>query len=267
MKTSGTIPSARKLSRVARSASGGARKGSSPGLLPRGDADARARLGQELLGVCASGLKSFRADAGPNVTAGLRAFGRTATYARQLLADAGSAAMLHTRWQREADYVDEEGQPRIIAVRGKAPSFEALCRQCHLGRQSERLLALACQFRLCSRVGPHRLAYHCDVLLMTGHPTLMLARAVTTIERFLRTCAYNARPGRKVSASLGDRTTEVDLSPEEFARLSKATRRFLSSFIESTDRQLLAGVARDNRNRRSPRSRRRSGVTAFVFRD
>ncbi|MGH8254602.1 MAG: hypothetical protein ACRET0_00100 [Steroidobacteraceae bacterium] len=175
--------------------------------------------------------------------------------------------MLHTRWQRNADYVDDKGHPKVIAARGAAPSFEALCAECGLGGQRQRLLNLACQFGLCSRESPDRLAYVSDVLLVTGHRTLMLARAVVTVERFLRTCLYNAHSGRKLSESLADRTAEVDLSTGEFTRLSKVTRRHLSSFIESSDRQLLAGAARDDRHARLARPRRRCGVSAFVFRD
>ena len=173
--------------------------------------------------------------------------------------------MLHTRWQRQ--YPDEQGDPKEIAVTGPAPSFEALCRECRLESRIDRLLDMACRFGLCSRTGRNRMTYGSDVVLLTGERTLMLARAVVTVERFLSTCVHNAQPGRRKSESIGDRTTEVRLSKREFDRISKRIRRNLSSFIESTDRQLLASTPR--RTRRSPnlRLQKMSGVTAFAFRD
>jgi len=95
----------------------------------------------------------------------------------------------------------------------------------------------------------------------------MLARAVVTVERFLATCVHNAEPGRRRNDSLGDRTTEISLSEEEFGRMSKTIRRSLSNFIESTDRQLLAGATPPASSPKHRRPRKMCGVTAFAFRD
>lgn len=62
------------------------------------------------------------------------------------------------------------------------------------------------------------------------------------VERLLGTCVQNAKPARK-KEPLGDRITEISLSEEEFGRMSARIRPSLSHFIESTDRQLLAGTA------------------------
>lgn len=217
------------------------------------------RLTGELLGICTRAARRFGAHTHA------RAAFASARYARQLLEDAGAVAMLHTRWQRERRYVDEDGNPKPIAARGGAPSFEALCRDNGLAADTNRLLEMACRFGLCSRAGRGRLVYGSDVLLFTGHPTLMLARAVVTVERFLATCLHNAEPGRRKIDSLGDRTTEVNLSPQEYTRLAKDIRRSLSSFIESTDRRLLAAATRSTG--RKTQGRRMCGVTAFAFRD
>lgn len=227
--------------------------------------EAHTRLGRELMGVCVNSL----AGLGVEPSSALSKLPRVtrADYARRLLSDAGKTARVHTRWQQSAEYLDEYGHPKTIQVRGPAPSFQALCNDCGLIDRWESLLNNACHFGVCERMGRDRLAYVSDVVLLTGHQTLMLARAAVTVERLLRTCVHNAAPGRKHGDALGDVTTEVSLSDPEFARLSKATRRFLGSFIESTDRQLLTGVARDRRHKRPTKSMRRCGVTAFVFRD
>lgn len=223
------------------------------------------RLANEVLGVCADSLVRWGVRQSP----ALRKVPRLATarYARRLLADATETARVQTRWQRQTDYLDEQGYPRSIALRGPAPSFQALCRDCGVDGHWERLLAFACRFGLCSRLGNTRLTYVSDVVLLTGNRTLLLARAAVTVERYLRTAIHNAKPGLTPEHAMGDVTTEVSLSSAEFARLSKSTRRFLGSFIESTDRQLLAGVARDKRLRRTVKATERCGVTAFVFRD
>lgn len=232
---------------------------------PGASAAVDTRLANEVLGVCVDSLVRW----GVCLSPALRKVPRLATarYARRLLADANETARVQTRWQRQTDYLDEQGYPRSIALRGSAPSFQALCRDCGLGDHWERLLAFACRFGLCSRLSSSRLSYVSDVVLLTGNRTLLLARAAVTVERFLRTSMHNAKPGRKPEHAMGDVTTEVSLSKAEFARLSKSTRRFLGSFIESTDRQLLAGVARDKRLRRTAKATERCGVTAFVFRD
>jgi len=223
-------------------------------------------LAQELLGVCASAFTSFQASPGNGAMAVLQAYPSGAPYARQMLDDADKVAMIHTRWKRKADYVDEDGHPKAIAVLGDSPSFEALCSECGVHERLERLLEIAYRFGLSTRIGSNRMAYLTEVLLFTGHRTLMLARAVVTIERLLSTSLHNAKKRRKLHGPLADRTSEVLLSEEEFTRFAEMTRRLLSSFIESSDRHLLAGVARDNHTR-SPKRLRRSGVTAFVFRD
>jgi len=223
-------------------------------------------LAQELLGVCASTFTSFQANPGNGTMAMLQAYPSGAPYARQMLDDADKVAMIHTRWLRKADYVDEDGHPKVIAVLGDSPSFEALCSECGVHERLDRLLETAYRFGLSTRVGANRIAYLTEVLLLTGHRTLMLARAVVTIERLLRTSLHNAKKSRKLHEPLADRTSEVILSEEEFTRFAEMTRRLLSSFIESSDRHLLAGVARDNHTR-SPKRLRRGGVTAFVFRD
>jgi len=59
------------------------------------------------------------------------------------------------------------------------------------------------------------LVYSSDTVLLTGHRLLMLARAVLTVERFLRTCLHNAKGKRQTA--IADRTAQMNLSDEEFA--------------------------------------------------
>ena len=228
------------------------------------DKSTEARLGDEMMGVCQHGLIQF--GTAQRSSSLVHPVPR-AIYARQLLADFGKTARVHSIWQRDPAYLDHLGHPKRIPIQGPSPSFRALCALAGLANEWRQLLALANQFGL-SRLGhSNRLVYISDVMLLTGHPTLVLARAVVTIERYLTTCVHNAQPRRKTSNSLGDVTAEVSLSSLEFGRLAKDTRRFLGNFIESTDRQLLAAVARDASRRRSKRNTKWCGVTAFVFRD
>jgi hypothetical protein len=229
------------------------------------DKSLQTQLGREVLGVCAESLRKFGADISGALTV-VRPLA-AASCARQLLADAGPAARINTRWLRTPDYLDASGRPNIIAVRGKAPSFQALCSDLGLAPRWKQLFEFSCQFGLSERRGTNRVAYVSDVVLLTGNPTLVLARAAVTIERYMRTCIHNANSQRNVGESLGDITTQVKLSRAEFLRLSRATRRSMASFIESTDRHLLTAIARDGAKRRSPTTYRWSGVTAFAFRD
>lgn len=225
------------------------------------------RLAGELLGVCASALTRFKANPGHRALTRLRSLPSKAHYAQKMLDDAHKLGAIHEKWQSKTGYFDEDGHPKVIAVAGQAPSYEALCRECGTHRERAHLLELACAFQMCSRVGEDRLTYHSKVTLFTGRPSLMLARAVLNLERFLATCEYNAKPGRKVSESLADRTAQVRLSEEEFRQFATAMRGILHDFVESSDQRLLAAVARDKRYGSARRRSRWCGVTAFVFRN
>ena len=229
------------------------------------DRQLRIQLGREVMGVCAESLAQF--DAALSLEFATVRPVKTARCARSLLTDAGAAARVNTRWLQTPDYLDASGRPNVIPVRGKAPSFQALCRDLGLASRWKRLFDFSCTFGLSERRGTNRIAYVSDVYLLTGNPTMVLARAAVTIERYMRTCIHNAKSERDVGESLGDITTEVKLSRAEFLRLSQATRRSMAGFIESTDRHLLTGIARDVNKRRSPKTYRWSGVTAFAFRD
>lgn len=229
------------------------------------DDDILKTLAQEMLGVCAPALKSFAANPGSRTLKLLQSYPSGARFARQMLEGAGLASKIHTRWQSDPGYVDGDGHPRVIQRRGPSPSFQALCRDCGVAARSEELLEWACRFGLCRRLKGDRLAYISDTTLLTGHRALMLARAVVTIDRFLGTSIHNAKQRRHNIGPLGDRTTQVRVADVQFPQVAKLTRRFLSTFIESSDRQLYALAPR---GRRSPkRGTRWCGVTAFVFRD
>ena len=249
----------RKLRRSARE-----RRKLAHGLATNADESIQARLGDELLGVCQHGLSQF--GTAQRSSSGVHPVSR-ATYARQLLADFGKTARVHSFWQRDAAYLDHLGHPKRIPIQGPSPSFQALCAIAGLADEWQQLFTLATQFGLSRRVNSNRLVFVSDVMLLTGHPTLVLARAAVTIERYLQTCLHNAQPGRRLGDSLGDVTAEVRLSSRAFGRLSKETRRYLGNFIESTDRQLLAAVARDPNKEGLKHNSKWCGVTAFVFRD
>ena len=225
------------------------------------------RLACELLGVCGMALMRFKANPGRRAVAALRNLPPKAHYAGRMLDDANKLAVIHTRWQRKTGYFDQDGHPKVISVAGPAPSFEALCRDCGVHRERERLRKLACSFRMCVPAGSNRLAYLSEITLVTGIPSLMLARAVITVERFLKTCAFNGKPGRRVSESMADRTAVVTLSEDQFKEFAQAMRGILHDFIESSDRRLSAQAARDAKQLNPARRSRPTGVTAFVFRD
>lgn len=223
------------------------------------------RLMSELLGVCGTALARFGAKPDRRTFALLKGLPRRPTYAVQMLADADRLSRIHTQWLRKSGYFDADGEPKIIPVSGPAPSYEALCADCGARRERERLLALALALRMCSRMGRNRLACLTEAALFTGVASLMLARAIISIDRLLRTSLFNSRRGRTLSESLVERTAYVNLSEAEFLKFAAAMRTRVHDFIESNDRQLMAGAARDESAKAS--RRRVSGLSAFVFRD
>ena len=223
-------------------------------------------LARDLLGVCIKALMQFGANPGKGMI-DVRSFPCRAKYAREMLGDVDKVARIHTHWNRKTGYFDEDGHPIIISASGPPPSYEALCTDCGLAADWERLLALSLRFRMCSRVANGRLTFLSEIALFTGVPSFVLAYAVVSIERHLKAIEFNARPGRNVSESLVDRTAWVNLSEREFRQFATAMRGILHAFIESSDRRLLAAVARDASRSQKGLRRRISGVTAFIFRD
>lgn len=229
--------------------------------------DVLDRLARELLGVCGQALTRFRANPGRPALNALAEFPRTASYAVRMLDDADKLSRIQTKWHRKTGYFDEDGRPKVISVSGQAPSYEALCADCGLAHEWKRLLELAITFRVCSRVGHAQLTSLSEILLFTGIQPLMLAHVVLTIERFLKSAQYNAKPGRKISDSWAARTAYVNLSETEFHQFATDMRAILHDFVESSDRRLLAGASRDETQPGKGLRRRFSGVSAFVFRD
>lgn len=223
------------------------------------------RLGQELIGLCANFLTqlNFGTSVQPRRIRPLR----RATFARELIQDTNTAAELHSRWKSQPEYLDESGLPKVIGIRGAAPSFQQLATDAGFGERWEHLLSLAREFGLCSLAGESQLMHVSDLILVTGHPLLVFARAVVNIERYLSTCARNAKAEHRAGEPPSEITTQEVLSEEEYALLFAQTRRFLVNFIESTDRQLTAAARRDRRYHRPYKSGRMCGVSAFVFRD
>jgi hypothetical protein len=218
-----------------------------------------------MLGVCGAGFARFGVKADRRTLAFLKSLPRRPKYALQMLADADKLSQMHTQWHRRSGYFDGDGQPKVIPVSGPAPSYEALCVDCGVRRGRERLLSLALSLRMCSYVGGKRLACLSEISLFTGVVPLMFARAVVTIDRLLKTSAFNAKRGRTLSESWADRTAFVELSEAEFLEFAAGMRTRVHDLIESSDRQLLAAAARD-KSARAPRCRV-SGISAFVFRD
>jgi len=221
----------------------------------------REQLGRELFGVCKSVLSRFGVKAPVDISRSARLPSK-AVGAGQVLTDAEQISAMFTLWREHEDYIDAHTMPRVISIAGPTPSFAALCDACDAKRKMRRWLSVALNLGMCRRVGADRVALLSNVALYSESPTLLLAYAVKTAERTLRTAAFNIAR-RRNTVALVQRTAAGFLTEEDFSVFAQMMKHSVANFTEQQHRWM-TGHGGDSKERRG---KRLCGVTAFVHRD
>lgn len=224
-------------------------------------------LARELIGVC---MATLRGHGLPGK--------RLAALARQAALDSGAPihsttavlseahqlAELTNKWVEDPAYRDDTGRPAVLTVSARSgPCFARLARQFFPGLPVARVVAMACRQRVAERVRGGKIALINSTVLFTGSSLPILAYAIRSVKRFLRTADYNRRANASTLENWPDRTSYVTVSERDFNEFVRVFRPQISDLIESSNRWL---------SQRSPPGRRGrtlrvAGLQAFVFQE
>lgn len=226
------------------------------------------QLGTELLGVCVAALQSYgvqgarilKIDRSKIIAA------KRPRLAARLLHDAFSLGELAEDWSENPCYIDESGRPKVLPLRGRGSTFSELVLK-HFGRRdTQRILELALRTRVVERVPPDKVAQINACVMLTGHSTLLLARAILCIRGLLEVVRRNSAINAKRSDLSPDRMATAYVRREDFEEFATLMRPQLSNLTDQGNRWLAAHMVRD-RPRPSDRDVAFIGVHAYVFQE
>lgn len=225
-------------------------------------------LARELIGVCMAtlkshGLKGSRLAA--LATEAAMAEGAHVTSSTAVLAESQRLAELTNKWVEDPGYRDETGRPAVLPLaEHRSRSFAALAREFFHDRTVEEVLNLGCEARVIERVGQTKVALLNSTVLFTGNALPILAYAIRSVRRLLRTAEFNRRANASALENWPDRTSYVAVSEKDFREFVRVFRPQISELIESSNRWL---SQRANRQRQGRRMSRVAGLQAFIFRE
>ena len=227
----------------------------------------RDTLARELLGVCISALESYGLnrrrlmELAEDAASGDRSTPATT----KALQDIYWMGELISDWAESAEYLDSEGRPQVIRIKGRGVSLNSLVHKFFGGRSVEEILKLGCQTQVMERIGHDKVARFNSCVMFTGNPLLTLAHSARSIRRFLRSASYNAWTPNDPAHSLPEQTAFNAVPEEDFPEFVRVMREQISSILEMGNRWLTSrAIAR----RQSGSGKKVTmGIQAFVFRE
>jgi hypothetical protein len=194
----------------------------------------------------------------------LRGLGSKELPSRRLLENTYAIAHLLRSWRHDRRYIDAHGSPRVLPIRGKGATLEALARK-HVPKMplSEVVAAI-------TRHG-EATAYRGDTVALLGGSAvlapktaeMMFAHLVTRIRRITKTLVHNASvPEGTKGLGRFERHVFGALSESEFKEFARMMRPQLQDLCDRAD----SGLGLANR-KKAGRQRKTSGLSIFVFRD
>ena len=145
----------------------------------------RDTLARELLGVCMSALESYGlsqrrlTELAKDAASGDRSTPATT----KALQDIYWMGELISEWAESADYLDSEGRPQVLRIKGRGVSLNSLVHKFFGGRSLEEILKLGCQTQVMERIGHDKVARFNSCVMFTGNPLLTLAHSARSIRR------------------------------------------------------------------------------------
>lgn len=109
-----------------------------------------------------------------------------------LLRDARGLGNLLLEWSRASDYLDRQGQPRILRLEGPGATFESLVKRFMPTKSVAEALALAQETTEISLRSRGRIALVGSILVkLTNTPENVLAHAIRHLDQLLTTSLHN----------------------------------------------------------------------------
>jgi len=232
----------------------------------RSPLSAQERLVLEMVGVCLAAARAFGVDVSKVMTAlhSVRSAHGRVVLARKLFRDVELLSRLAQDWMEQGPYLDPSGRPKLLPVTGEGASFATLARKHFRGRKLNEVLEIAVRLRMLERVGENQVAQVSPIVMMTGDPVLMLARAVLSVRWLLGVAERNGPGSRGRAGRVPERMACMVVPKKYAAAFVDLMRPQLSNVAEMANRLLATyGVRDQDRSTGSELV----GVHAYVFRD
>jgi hypothetical protein len=184
--------------------------------------------------------------------------------ARLMAAINGAGDVLST-WRRDRRYLNTDGSPRVLPIRGRGATLETLVRKCVPQMPLDEVLAYICSHGEATLYKGDRVALLGSASVLTQRmPEITLAWMLTQFRHVADTALYNAAiPAHKIKGvGLFQRQVAGWLSEKDFRVYAKDVFPQLQELCN----QLEAGLSLGRRAK--PRANRKEcGVGLFVYQD
>lgn len=147
---------------------------------------------------------------------------------------------LLTTWLEELPYIDEQGRPRVLPIRGRGATFESLARQFMPEKPLAEVIDLACRNASVGTLSGGRIAVHGDPMVdLAKSPEAALAQAIAHVTRIINTCRHNVEQKRlALGAGRFERMVAQLVTREQFEIFEKAIRPLLDNLCQQVNKIL-----------------------------
>jgi hypothetical protein len=199
-------------------------------------------LALELLGVVRNALAHYGLTPGQQ----LRLFQRSIRaktvpkVSASRLSQFRALADLLATWHGEVPYLDADGKPRVLNIRGRGATFESLARQFLPKKSLSDVVGLACRTANVGTLPGDRIALYGDIMVnFSSNAESVLAQAICHATQVFRTGIHNAArthadgTGRRL-----ERTVHRTIVAGDFEKLQSAIRPQVHDLCDRMDRLL-----------------------------
>jgi hypothetical protein len=169
-------------------------------------------------------------------------------------------------WHRDTEYLDIDGKPRILAIKGRGATFETLAKRFLPGMSTSDSVKLACRTAEVGLLGSGKIALYGSTLVkISKNAESALAQCVCHIAWLSQTCVknFNATQNERTSGRI-ERITGRIISASDFEAFQKQIRPQIHDLCERVDGMLLPLERRASRLRKNQRP---VGMGIYLYAD
>jgi hypothetical protein len=109
-----------------------------------------------------------------------------------MLRDTRNLGALLLEWTRDLQYLDKDGKPKVLNIRGPGPTFESLVGRFLPYRKVEDVVAMACETAEVVKRPGAKIALLGGIMVNVMHsPERSLAFAISQVDKLLKTSVHN----------------------------------------------------------------------------
>jgi hypothetical protein len=157
-----------------------------------------------------------------------------------LLSEFRALADLLATWHGEVPYLDADGKPRVLNIKGRGATFEGLARQFLPKKSLREVVDLACRTANVGTLPGDRIALYGDIMVnFSGNAESVLAQAIYHATQVFSTGIHNvARTHADGTGRRLERTVHRTIVAKDFEKLQSAIRPQVHDLCDRMDRLL-----------------------------